>query len=80
MERLSREEYKVKFLTRCKTEGKRGMVPVSRPTKNKLKQLCSAVDGPRLPIGNLLEKIIDEHCTIHSGTIKELYKEDIPIY
>lgn len=77
---MTREEYKEKFLTRCKLEDRRTTVPVTQTTKNKLRQLCTAVDGPRLPIGNLVEKIISEHCELHAGTIKQLYQKDIPVY
>lgn len=77
---MTRKEYKEKFLTKFKLEGRKTTVPVTQETKNKLKQLCTAVDGPRLPIGNLVEKIIDEHCELHSGTIKQLYQKDIPVY
>lgn len=80
MRQLTRAEYKDKFLSRDITESKRSTITILTETKNKLRQLCTAVDGPRLPTGSLVEKIINEHCSIHSETIKELYKEDIPVY
>ena len=80
MESLTRKEYKKKFLHKVPVEGKRTSIPVSRETKNKLRQLCTAVDGPRIPVGSLVENIIDEHCQQHSKAIGELYRNDIPVY
>lgn len=75
---LTREEYKARFLSREPIEGKRSSVAISRVTKNKLRQLCTAADGRRVPIGCLVEKIVDEHCKTHASTIEELYQNDIP--
>ena len=81
MKRLTRAEYKTKFLgsnpperTECST------VVISIDTKNKLRQLCSAQDGTRARTVVLLENIVKEHLERHADTITELYKEDIPIH
>lgn len=77
-QQLTREEYKARFLSREPIEGKRSVVTISRVTKNKLRQLCTAADGRRASTGALVEKIVDEHCELHASTIEELYKKDIP--
>lgn len=77
-EQLSREEYKTRFLSGEPIEGRRSTVTISRITKNKLRQLCTAADGRRVPTGGLVEKIVDEHCRTHASTIEELYQKDIP--
>lgn len=75
---LSREEYKAHFLSAVSISGERSAVTISRETKNKLRQLCTAADGRRASTGALVEKIVDEHCELHASTIEELYKKDIP--
>lgn len=77
-EQLSREEYKARFLAGERIEGKRATVTITRQTKNKLRQLCTAADGRRVATGGLVEKIVDEHCKTHASTIEELYRHDIP--
>lgn len=80
MEVLTREQYKGRFLARFKITGRKTSVPISMETKNRLRQLCTAADGPRTPLSCLVERIVNEHCETHEETIRELYQRDIPVY
>lgn len=77
--KITRAEYKEKYL-QVKHLKKRGAIMVSKETKIKLKQLCSAADNKRVPMGCLIENIISDHLQRNSEVIEELYKYDIPIW
>lgn len=78
---MDREEYKKKFLIKRSDIETKKAIRINRSTRSKLVHLSyGGVGNERIPIGDIVENIIEDHINENLETIKEIYKHDSPLY
>lgn len=78
---MSREEYKKKFLKKREGKETKRAIHINSSTRVKLIHLTYGGEGnKRIPLSDIVENIIEDHLNEHVETIKEISKQDSPLY